>query len=252
MKGIKQLVVAASLLGNLFTSGLAIAIPRAGKDVLVLAPPCESIDGQQVWSEGNQISDASFNASDPTPILKLRGLTELLDRRAPAAAKPTPTAFTSAEGKFSRDMLKITNDLRAIHGAPPVVWNKSLATYAARWGKRCNFEHSHGPYGENLAGGGPMNNPVWYQWLLYSEVKNYDWNKPGFSGATGHFTQLVWKATREMGCAWVAGCSNLSYQVWCEFTPAGNVSPVSNYNVNVGRPTRGIPPAPPTNDPHYR
>ncbi|KAK6349557.1 hypothetical protein TWF696_005841 [Orbilia brochopaga] len=250
MKGIKKLVFVASLLADFVSVGLAVAIPRDGKEVVILGPPTQSIGGQQVWSDHNLITDGSLNATDPTPVLEARGLANLLDSRA--APNPTPTAFTSAEGKFSRDMIKITNDLRAIHGAPPLVWNKVLATYAARQAKRCKFEHSHGPYGENLAGGGPMNNPVWYQWLLYSEVKNYDWSKPGFSGATGHFTQLVWKGSKQMGCAWVAGCSNLAYQVWCEFTPAGNVSPNSNYETNVGRATRGIPPAPPSSDPHYR
>ncbi|KAF3925773.1 Latisemin [Dactylellina cionopaga] len=249
MKGVKCLIVLISILSNCITVGLAVSIPR---DTVILGPAVEVVDGQHVWSEGSLISDPSFNASHPTATLALE-YTKIRGRQAAAVSvRPTPTAYTSREGKFSRDMLKITNDLRAIHGSPPLVWNKVLATYASRQARKCDFKHSHGPYGENLAGGGPMNNPVWYQWYLYTEIKNYNYNKPGFSSSTGHFTQLIWKASKEIGCAWVAGCSNLAYQVWCEYTPAGNVSPTVNYVNNVARPRRDIPAAPPTYDPYYK
>lgn len=36
-------------------------------------------------------------------------------------------------------------------------------------------------------------------WAL--ERKDYDWGKPGFKAATGHFTQLVWRNTTSVGCA---------------------------------------------------
>jgi hypothetical protein len=35
----------------------------------------------------------------------------------------------------------------------------------------------------------------------------YNWNAPGFSSATGHFTQVVWKATTEVGCG-VVSCAD--------------------------------------------
>ncbi|EWC45648.1 hypothetical protein DRE_05209 [Drechslerella stenobrocha 248] len=248
MKAVKGLILIASLLSACLPAGLAAATTPVSRDVVLLAAPVERVGGQQVWHEGNLVTDESFDASNPTKTLLTRQPAIVLGRQADS---PTPTAYTSRQGKFSQDMLRITNELRAIHGSPPVVWNKTLATYASRWGRRCNFQHSRGPYGENLAGGGPMNNPVWYQWYLYSEVNNYDYNNPGFSSATGHFTQLVWKATEQMGCAWIGGCSNLAYQVWCEFTPAGNMAPVINYVNNVGRASRPLPPAPPTYDPHY-
>jgi hypothetical protein len=42
--------------------------------------------------------------------------------------------------------------------------------------------------------------------MWYDEVTNpgYNFETGGFSGGTGHFTQLVWKGTTELGCG-IAG-----------------------------------------------
>ena len=58
------------------------------------------------------------------------------------------------------------------------------------------------------------------------ERENYNWNKPGFSESTGHFTQLVWSNTTTVGCGRTAcnGDNNTpGYYVVCEYYPAGNV-----------------------------
>jgi hypothetical protein len=35
----------------------------------------------------------------------------------------------------------------------------------------------------------------------YDSGRYYNWNSPGFTPNAGHFTQLVWKATKKVGCA---------------------------------------------------
>lgn len=98
-----------------------------------------------------------------------------------------------------------------------------------------------GPYGENLAFGYPDPTAAVSAWG--DEGQKYNYNLPGFSEETGHFTQLVWRATREVGCA-AFDCGYhdereakdkegrytraQGWYVVCEYWPAGNV--VGNQN----------------------
>lgn len=53
----------------------------------------------------------------------------------------------------------------------------------------------------------------------YNEVASYSYSNPGWSGATGHFTQLVWKDTTRVGCGYNARCAMATYV--CQYAPAG-------------------------------
>lgn len=55
--------------------------------------------------------------------------------------------------------------------------------------------------------------------MWYNEVKDYDYSKPGFSMKTGHFTQVVWKGTKRVGCGRTA--CNGHPLITCEYAPAG-------------------------------
>lgn len=65
--------------------------------------------------------------------------------------------------------------------------------------------------------------------LLTNESKSYDYSEPGFSEQTGPFTQLVWKATRQLRCAVTNNSAHnsdgeaLGWFVVCEYAPSGNV-----------------------------
>ena len=118
---------------------------------------------------------------------------------------------------------------RARHGAPPVIWNDTLATYAASYSSYCETVHSGSEfYGENLAYG-RYTNPSYYVYLWYDEVDSYNYGDPGFSETTGHFTRVVWKDSIQIGCGWVTNtCQNIiaswAPNYWtCEYYPYGNV-----------------------------
>ncbi|KAG2426814.1 hypothetical protein HXX76_012867 [Chlamydomonas incerta] len=68
---------------------------------------------------------------------------------------------------------------------------------------------------------------------FYSEIHQYNYERPGFSKATGHFTQLVWRATQRLGIA-AAQCPNGSRVYVYHYQPQGNY---------IGRfPTNVLPP----------
>jgi hypothetical protein len=125
------------------------------------------------------------------------------------------------------------NRARATKCAPPLAWSSKLAASAQKWadhlaGQGCALQHSGGPHGENLAAGS--------EGLLDAAAVVGMWNdegrhyKGGFSMKTGHYTQVVWHATHEVGCG-RARCPGLEVFV-CQYDPPGNVE--GQYKENVG------------------
>jgi len=100
------------------------------------------------------------------------------------------------------------NMYRARHQAPPVTVDSTISSFSQSWSDNLAanrvFEHSRTKvYGENLARlSFPMNGTIAVIRALdmwYSEVKDYDFLNSGFDFNAGHFTQLVWLATRKIG-----------------------------------------------------
>lgn len=149
---------------------------------------------------------------------------------APAAATAAPAGMQA--------LVDAHNRARARHCAAPLTWSPALAEVAQRWANAlrdqgCKFGHSGGTYGENLAAGtaGTLDaESVTAMW--YDEVGLYNFASGGFSMKTGHFTQVVWRDTTQVGCA-VATCRGMDIWV-CEYDPPGNVQ--GQYRQNV-RPT---------------
>ena len=89
------------------------------------------------------------------------------------------------------------------------------------------FDHSSNTYlgeslGENLYWGyglSSIGNDAVDSW--YEEIEDYDFNNPGYKSGIGHFTQLVWKNSQQLGCGIGCGSNNYCY-VTCNYYPAGN------------------------------
>lgn len=55
-------------------------------------------------------------------------------------------------------------------------------------------------YGENIymaSGGRLTGTDAVRSW--YDEIKQYNWRSPSFQMNTGHFTQVVWKGSQQLG-----------------------------------------------------
>ncbi|KAF9476679.1 PR-1-like protein [Pholiota conissans] len=143
---------------------------------------------------------------------------------------------------WSDQVVSLHNSYRAQYGASPVSWNQNLYASALSWAQQCNFVHSPGgKYGENLYAIGSTSADALTMGLKswMSEASKYDYNNPGFTSSTGHFTQVVWKSTTGVACA-QANCAagtifpnNASKFLVCRYTPPGNVA--GQFPQNVGR-----------------
>jgi len=129
-----------------------------------------------------------------------------------------------------------------------LVWNDELAVIAQRWADQCTFGHDperskldRTSVGQNVA---TFSNSRKFSWAeiessylaqsaqnWYDEVTNPGfsrWNiKPfQFSSGTGHYTQVVWAETREVGCGLVYYLDGSWYTtlVVCNYAVAGNMA----------------------------
>ncbi|KAG0051111.1 hypothetical protein BGZ83_004096 [Gryganskiella cystojenkinii] len=156
----------------------------------------------------------------PYPAPHNMGSHDVLKRRATVkgSKKAAPKVKLTKE---QQSILDTHNKFRAIHQAPPLTWNSKIATFGDKWIQACEFKHSGGPNGENLAAGYKDFKTAITAW--YNEVKFYSYNNPGFSMKTGHFTQVVWKGTTQVGCA-KKFCKNSNWNIYiCEYQTPGNI-----------------------------
>jgi uncharacterized protein YkwD len=126
-------------------------------------------------------------------------------------------------------MLEAHNAWRQRYGVPPLKWSPNLARYAQQWAdillREGRFEHRpDSPCGENLAAAtGQRFTFDQVVGLWAGERMNYDraTNTCAPGKVCGHFTQLVWGHTREVGCGVARSAGR---EVWvCNFDPPGNV-----------------------------
>lgn len=152
---------------------------------------------------------------------------------------PMLATATTSYPQFKQAILSAHNHYRAKHHAPPLIWDQTLADYALKHANQCRFQHSRGPYGENLATGYRSLKEAQLAW--YQEKNLYSYSKPQFSMTTGHFTQVVWSDTKKIGCAYVA-CNGLHNTpgnfLVCEYFPHGNVTNPGFFARNVKPETK--------------
>jgi pathogenesis-related protein 1 len=127
--------------------------------------------------------------------------------------------------------LDFHNQKRRDVGSPPLQWSPELAAYAQKWANHlasdnnCQLDHTaDNKYGENLFGGDGMTYTALFasqDW--YSEKEKYtngvltqaNWY------ATGHYTQMIWSNTQQVGIG-QARCAGGGSVIAAEYYPPGN------------------------------
>jgi|SRR5262245_24529826 len=150
------------------------------------------------------------------------------------ASAHAPVAGTPASNPLARAFVEAHDRVRAaVPGAalPPLRWSPELAGDAAGVAARCRFEHGRRAHGESLNASlaAPVPEAVVRGWA--AEAENFDpaGNRCAGGAVCTHYTQIVWRATRELGCA-SARCESGSpfgggawYLTACSYEPAGNL-----------------------------
>lgn len=159
-------------------------------------------------------------------------------------ALPAPTTTTTLPGGEPPALAGITaahNQARAGVGVGPMTWNAALAATAQAWADTCtdvaapiglvdhNPNRSVGhPYyvGENIYASTGTADPAAAvtAWMSESAYYHYDTNTCDPGQVCGHYTQVVWAASVDLGCG-ISNCTGLAYPstIVCDYGPGGNV-----------------------------
>lgn len=131
---------------------------------------------------------------------------------------------------ITAEALQAHNQIRAQDGQKPFVWSKDLEQISQEWADKlassCKIYHHPGqlPFGENLyfKSQSASATEAVKAWADEKRFYNYQQNKCQAGQQCGHYTQVVWKGTTDVGCGYKS-CSNGS-QIWvCAYFPAGNI-----------------------------
>ncbi len=164
---------------------------------------------------------------------------ETIKPSQPIVEKPaTPTTPSSPFN--TSEMLDAHNEVRALVDVAPLTWSSSLARSAQGWAstlkkRGCIMEHdAHTKYGENIyvywtggaSGTSYLKTPSFVVGRFASEKTFYNYSKNTCRRGEdcGHYTQIVWADTTEVGCG-VSMCFDgyIQTEVWvCRYNPAGN------------------------------
>jgi uncharacterized protein YkwD len=212
--------------------------PPAGDGETAEAPPAG--DGQT--AEAPPAGDGQTAEAPPA--------TETPPPAAPPAGASQGATNNESREDFVNSILAVHNGERAAVGVPPLVWSDSLAASAQTWAeyqaRTGDWRHATdaekgGSYGENLS----KESGHWFgipipQGSFSTESLQQGWvnEKTLYNGGPvdstnylifGHYTQIVWRGTTQIGCATAItqegvppGAVGETVYLVCRYSPPGN------------------------------
>ena len=167
-------------------------------------------ESDSVDTDLNEPAGPDFlTATDPETDPKVKGITAL-HNQARAAVSPKPAT-----------------------AIPALTWNTTVVAAAQKVANTCVFKHSGNGYGENIyaaAGSSPTPTAVVNSWTSEKANYNYSTNTCATGKVCGHYTQVVWRGSKQLGCAQKTCTTNSPFSgfpTWyfwvCNYSPAGNI-----------------------------
>lgn len=164
-----------------------------------------------------------------------------------------PSGMTDDE---IQQVLDIHNEFRASVGGSNiefVTWNPELGRLAKGWSENCEWKHGQIDYDKDLVEYDPLGQNLHYTGLSeinirgsinswFKEKEDYNFEDNSCDGMCGHYTQVVWSKTEEVGCGYHK-CETMTGQdkngndkTWanvllftCNYGPAGNMAGVKPF-----------------------
>lgn len=182
-------------------------------------------------------TEPSSSTEDQTTSTSVASPTVVSSTSSDEPSSTTSSSSSStATSSFASSMLSQHNAKRALHkDTDSLSWSSNLENiaqaYADSYDCSGTLTHSGKPYGENLALGYPLYDGETGIAAWYDEIKNYDFSDPGFSDDTGHFTQVVWKDTTQVGCGYKQCSNEWGIYLVCNYLAQGNI--IGEFSSNV-------------------
>ena len=246
-----------------FQSVLIAPIDARSVNVSTLASgPCSNTIQlpQTTFSGGTSSSGSTSPSTDSDQSLESSGTSE---SPAPDPTPPpssTPLQVNQSEFLARHNTVRANVTPPAATPLPALKWNQQMADVAQSWANQCvlGYNEERGAVGENLyiTTAPPDNVPQQAVQAWASEAPNYEHasNSCAPGQICGHYTQLVWESTTELGCG-MASCPSIEnfaggspgIMTVCDYSPRGNFNNQPPYQT-VGS-TEAPPPG--TTSPSY-
>lgn len=181
----------------------------------------KTVNPQQTNTKTVANTTTNTHATAPTPTTAI------------PAAVSVPVNPVNIGSRLSADevstLLSLHNQSRAEVGVSEITWSSAAAKYVQMWldklaASSCSLQHNPDrQYGENLFMGTVGFYGVGDAVKAWANEKQY-YHGEAISSANftqfGHYTQMVWRNSTEVGCAKSVCGSSLI--VGCNYNPAGN------------------------------
>ncbi|KAF7990229.1 hypothetical protein HCN44_000034 [Aphidius gifuensis] len=196
-------------------------------------------------SSSGHVDGVSFNRSISSPVSTKSSSALPSTKKIEQASGEKSQGCLQIDEKFINACLEKHNYYRDIHGVPPLKINDKLCKFSQEWAtklaKMGKMEHrKNSEYGENLYFKWSSNpkclvtgDEAVVSW--YSEIKDYKYGTDRSASTTGHFTQVVWKDSTELGVGFSRNSKGEIYVV-CNYNPPGNF--IGSFGNNVLKPCK--------------